>query len=60
METFTNEDMLEVETLGPIVNLDPGASVEHVENWSLHQSVPVPANEADMELHRKLQEKENR
>src|SRR5262249_11422256 len=28
-ETFTNEDMLEVETLGPLVKLAPGQSVEH-------------------------------
>lgn len=34
-ETFTNEDMLEVETLGPLVKLAPGASVELVEQWEL-------------------------
>ena len=34
-ETFTNEDMLELETLGPLVRLTPGASVEHLEEWEL-------------------------
>jgi hypothetical protein len=37
---FTNEDMLEVETLGPLVKLAPGQSVEHVERWELHGNVP--------------------
>ncbi|MBX6314280.1 MAG: hypothetical protein IRY99_15415, partial [Isosphaeraceae bacterium] len=35
-ETFTNEDMLEVESLGPLVRLAPGAAVEHTEHWELH------------------------
>ena len=34
-ETFTNEDMLEMESLGPLVSLNPGAAVEHTERWEL-------------------------
>ncbi|WP_169975377.1 hypothetical protein [Tautonia rosea] len=34
-ETFTNVDMLELETLGPLVRLGPGEVVEHVERWEL-------------------------
>ena len=34
-ETFTNQDMLEMESLGPIVTLEPGKSVEHTEVWDL-------------------------
>jgi len=34
-ETFTNEDMLECESLGPLVHLAPGQTVEHVERWEL-------------------------
>ena len=30
VEAFTNADMLELETLGPLVDLSPGSSVEHV------------------------------
>ncbi len=36
-EFYTNGDMLEVETLGPLVDLPPEASVEHVERWFLFQ-----------------------
>lgn len=35
-ETFTNEDMLEIESLGPLTKLAAnGGTVEHVENWYL-------------------------
>jgi hypothetical protein len=44
METFTNADMLEVESLGPITKLQPGASVEHVEDWYLFGDVLMPKN----------------
>jgi hypothetical protein len=48
-ETFTNQDMLEVETVGPCVNLQPGASVEHVERWTLFRNVPTPTNDAEVD-----------
>lgn len=48
-ETFTNADMLEVETLGPLTQLQPGASVEHVEDWFLFDSVDAPRTEADVD-----------
>ncbi|MCW8133889.1 MAG: hypothetical protein KIS92_26315 [Planctomycetota bacterium] len=48
-ETFTNRAMLEVETLGPTVTLQPGASVEHVEAWSLFDGVAEPFNDEDVE-----------
>ncbi len=38
-ETFTNADMLEAESLGPIVILPPGESVEHLEDWRLFDGV---------------------
>ncbi|MDQ3871647.1 MAG: DUF4380 domain-containing protein [Chloroflexota bacterium] len=34
-ETYTDADMLEVETLGPLTNLEPGAHVDHLESWLL-------------------------
>lgn len=40
-ETFTNDEFLEMETLGPLVNLGQGKSVRHVENWSLHKDVTL-------------------
>lgn len=33
LEVYTNGDMLELETLGPLTRLAPGAAVEHVERW---------------------------
>jgi len=45
-EFFTNADMLEVESLGPLVNLKPGRKVEHVEDWSLFADVPAIETEA--------------
>jgi len=41
-ETYTNPDMLEMETLSPLVRLDPGESVEHWEEWELFDNVPDP------------------
>jgi hypothetical protein len=46
-ETFTNEEMLEVEALGPLVELAPGAATEHTEQWQLFEPVgPPPSDEA--------------
>lgn len=39
-ELFTNPEFLELETLGPVVELKPGTAVEHVERWSLFADVP--------------------
>jgi hypothetical protein len=48
-ETFTNEEMLEVESLGPLTNLAPGESVEHAETWHLFDGVATPQTEVDVE-----------
>lgn len=40
-ETFTNQEMLEVETLGPLVTLGPGQTTEHVEEWELRPAIPA-------------------
>jgi len=50
-EMFTNADILELETLGPLVKLDPGAVVTHTEWWSAHRGVYV-AEWTDAELDR--------
>ncbi len=50
-ETFTNESMLEVETLGPLTRVEPGECVEHIETWQLFGDVPSPQNDADVEAH---------
>lgn len=51
LETFTNEEFLELETLGPLVDLEPGASVTHEERWLLFRDVPECTTEADVREH---------
>ncbi len=44
-ETFTNSDMLEIETLGPLRNLQPGESSTLAENWWLYETgKPMPSD----------------
>ena len=50
-ETFTNETMLEVETLSPLLTIEPGESVEHVEEWAIFDNVPMPQSQGDIERH---------
>jgi len=40
-EMFTNREVLELETLGPLTKLAPQATVEHVERWSLHKNIRI-------------------
>jgi hypothetical protein len=40
-ETFTNNDFLEIETLGPLTKVLPGKTAEQVEHWSLHRNVKL-------------------
>ena len=42
-ETFTNADILELETLGPLTTLAPGQSVSHTERWTAHRKVALSA-----------------
>jgi hypothetical protein len=48
-ELFTNADILEVETLGPLVRLEPGQSIEHAEDWFLFKDVPEPNSDRDVD-----------
>jgi hypothetical protein len=48
-ETFTNSDMLEVESLGPLVKLQPGEAVEHLERWELLTGIGPIGDEASIE-----------
>lgn len=47
-ETYTDPDMLEVETLGPLTRLEPGQSVDHVETWMLAK-VDCGATDAEID-----------
>jgi hypothetical protein len=48
-ETFTNEDFLEMESLGPVIKLAPGKAVEHTEHWELAGDVQGFEDEAGIE-----------
>ncbi len=36
-EVYCCDKFIEVESLGPLVTLEPGASTHHIETWELHQ-----------------------
>lgn len=44
-ETYTTDFMTEIESLGPLVELQPEASVEHVEEWMLFDNISMPSND---------------
>jgi hypothetical protein len=48
-ETYTNDLMLEMETLSPLTLLQPGEHVEHEDTWELFDNVPMPSND-EMEI----------
>ena len=45
-ETFTNGDMIELETLGPLAKLESGRSSAHVEYWGVLDGLPKPDTDA--------------
>lgn len=47
VEVFFNDEFLELETLGPLTRLAPGASVEHRETWRLFRDMPPLASDDD-------------
>jgi hypothetical protein len=44
IESFTNAEMLEIETLGPLTTLHPGETTTHTEDWELHDGVAQPTD----------------
>lgn len=47
LETFANEQFLELETLGPLCRLAEGKTVQHIERWSLGRNIGTVKNEKD-------------
>ena len=50
-ETYTDADMLEVETLSPLTRLEPGAHLDHVESWLLAR---VDCGPSEADIHTKI------
>jgi hypothetical protein len=48
-ELYTDGNYLEIETLGPLRLLDPGASATHTERWHLFRPVDVGTTEATLD-----------
>jgi hypothetical protein len=48
-QTFSNEDMLEMETVGTLVTLNPGQNAELEETWELFTDVPAVKTEAEVD-----------
>ncbi|MDZ4769211.1 MAG: hypothetical protein SGJ24_08790 [Chloroflexota bacterium] len=48
-EVFTNQVMLEVESLGALGALAPLATVTHVEDWLLYPAVTAPTRDVEVE-----------
>lgn len=44
-QAFTNPEFIELETLGPLLELHPGETVEHTEDWWLFSGVPNGEND---------------
>jgi hypothetical protein len=50
-ETYCNDKFLELESLGPLVNLHPGATIVHTETWELYQDLQqtfIPTEVAEL------------
>jgi hypothetical protein len=45
-EVFTAGGYMELESLGPLSRVEPGAAAEHVERWSLHRCAALTPDEA--------------
>jgi hypothetical protein len=50
-QTFSNEDMLEMETVGALTRLNPGQSAGLCESWELFVDVPPVKTENDVDRH---------
>ena len=48
LEVFSNNRMLELETLAPLTILQPGAVVAHEERWALHRNIDLAFSEEDV------------
>jgi len=49
VEMYTDHELLEIETLGPLVELESGETVEHTEYWYLFADLPDPVSEEQIE-----------
>ena len=48
---YTDSALIELETLGPPVTLEAGASLAHAEQWFLLRDVPLPRDDDEIDRH---------
>lgn len=48
VEVYTNQDMLELETLGPLKTINPSESVQHVEVWKIFETGEIKMTAKDI------------
>lgn len=48
-ECYCNNQFLELETLGPLQEIQPGDSIQHIETWELHRAPTRPYTEDDVQ-----------
>jgi hypothetical protein len=48
-EVFTNHEMLELETLGPMEAIPPKGKIVHPETWTLIRNVPQPESQKEID-----------
>jgi len=41
VEIYCNDKFIELETLGPLINLEPGATVSHTEVWEIYNTLKL-------------------
>ncbi|MGB8252850.1 MAG: hypothetical protein WCF08_06515 [Anaerolineaceae bacterium] len=51
LETWTNHEILELETLGANQLVEAGAFITHIEDWYLFENISIPDNDKDVEEH---------
>jgi hypothetical protein len=47
-ETYTAASFIEIESLGPLRQLEPGAATTHEERWTLHRNIELDGSEASI------------
>lgn len=55
-ETYTNDFMLEMETLSPLTVLGPKENIDHLERWELFDKIPAPSD-SEEEIEKSLKGK---
>lgn len=49
-EAYANPEILELESLAPLQELQPGAEISHFEEWAVFDDIPTPKTEEDVDL----------